>query len=163
MTDYVGDVAMSDQQTAIAASDLLGKRVWANGKGYIYLYCGATATKNTPYRIAYTTGVAATMPASGAFTDGAYVNEVVIPVFRTMASGDTGWFQFFGLVTTAVLPSADYTATYALRVYDGAIAQISAVPTGGNTEFGCVISRLTTGAVTAANIYLFGRQSLGVT
>jgi len=161
-THYLDRQSLISQGLSIDYTDMLGRRAFSGGKGYIYAYSVGTSTAKTPYRICYTAGTAATMPSVAAFTDGAFMNLVVVPT-RTLGAGDTDWFQCEGLIVAMVMPSADYTATYALKVHDGAIAQISAVPTGADTEFGFVNARLSTGAVTAADIFLFGQPALGTT
>jgi len=161
-THYLDRQSLINQGLSIDYTDMLGRRAFSGGKGYIYAYSVGTSTAKTPYRICYTAGTAATMPSVAALTDGAYMNLVVVPT-RTLGAGDTDWFQCEGLVTAVILQSHDYTPTYALRVYDGAVAEIEAVPTGGNTEIGFTNARLSTGAVTAADIFLFGQPALGTT
>jgi hypothetical protein len=141
---------------------LVGHKWEEDGKTFIYARAASTLTALTPYRVHYAPGVAASCPSVGAITDGAFMNLVAIPL-RDVASGDWDAFQIGGLVANVILPSADYTATYALRIMDAAIAQIAAVPTGLDTCFGFVESRASTGAVALATIYLFGREALGAT
>jgi hypothetical protein len=165
MADYVGDIAMSDQTTAIVVGDLLGKTVQAKGKKYIYARAGETLTKNTPYGLIHEglagTTTATSDPAVKALLSGAVQQFVVVPVFRTMADNDTGWFQYQGPCEDMVVPSATYTATYALHLDAGAVTETGAAPTNGDLEFGSVMVGGTT--VTAIDAYLFGRECLSET
>ena len=161
-THYLDRGSLIDQGLSIEPHDMLGRVLHDQGKTYIYAMAAATLTANTPYRICFSAGTATTMPAVNALTDGAFMNLVVVPS-RTLYAGDTDYFQCGGLVTGMILQSHDYTPTYALRVFDGAVTEIEAVPTGGDTEIGFTNARAGSGAVTLADVYLKGIPALGTT
>ncbi len=159
---YLDHVGPMSADLEITPANLLGRTFYSGGKKYIYAMANTTLTALTPYRVCYTAGTAATMPAVGPLTDGVFMNLIAIPS-RTLYVGECDAFQIGGLATTVVMPSFDWTPTYAIQVHDGALTQISSVPTGLNTEIGFTNARLTTGAVTAADIYLYGSAALGTT
>lgn len=164
MTDYVGDIGMGNQETAIAVADLLGMTANCKGKRYIYARAGEALTKNTPYGLIHEGGTGATTtlsdPVVKALLSTAVYQTVCIPTFHTMADNDTGWFQIQGPVVGAVLASVDYTAGYALKVDAGVLTMISAAPTNGATEVGHIMARASTGAVALADIFLYGYRVL---
>jgi len=161
MTDYIGDLSLSDQELATSVADLLGKTMEAGGKKYVYLRAGASITKNVPYSMQHEGGTGATItlsdPCAKALLNTAVKQTVVVPVFRALADNDTGWFQFQGPCTMTVA-SATYTATYALKVDAGVVTQISAAPTNADNEFASVMVGGTT--VTSITAFLFGREAL---
>ena len=161
MADYIGDLSLGDQELAISVADLLGKTVEAGGKKYVYLRAGASITKNTPYSMQHEGGTGATTtlsdPCAKALLNTAVKQLVVVPVFRSIADNDTGWFQFQGPCTMTVA-SATYTAGRALKVDAGVATEIAAAPTNGDNEFASIMVGGTT--VTSITAFLFGREAL---
>ena len=162
MADYIGDLSIGDQETSITVADLLGRTVQAGGKKYIYARAGAALTKNTPYGIQYEGGAGTTTatsdPVVKALLSTAVKQLVVVPVFRTLADNDTGWFQYQGNVDDLVVASATYTATHGLKVDAGVVAGSGGAPTNLDTEFASVRVGGTT--VTSIDVFLFGREAL---
>lgn len=162
MTDYMGDVSVSDQQLVRDPAALLGQTMQAGGKKYIFARAGAALTKNTPYSLQYEGGSGATVtlsdPCVKAVLDTAVKQLVVVPVFRDLADNDTGWFQFQGPVDDMIVASATYVAGRTLKMDAGVATEIAAAPTCGDTEFASIRVGGTT--VTTIDVFLFGREAL---
>lgn len=156
MTNYL-NLPGTDETLSIDYKTLLGKRVQAGGKKYIYARAGAALTAKTPYGLIHEGGTTGTDPVVKALLNTAVKQLVCIPM-RTLADDDCDWFQYQGTVTSMVVASATYTATYALKVDAGVVTQISAAPTNADNEFASVQVGGTT--VTAINAFLFGREVL---
>jgi hypothetical protein len=164
MADYMGDVG-GDQMAVTDPADLLGVIRQERGKKFIYARAGAALTHNTPYGLIHEGGTGATIATSDPVVKGllstAVYQLVCVPVFRSMDDDDTGWFQIQGMVTDMVMPSVDWTATYPLKVDGGALAvSASAVPSNGEKELGHIVKRASTGAVTKADVFLYGIRVL---
>lgn len=74
-----------------------------------------------------------------------------------IASAEWGWVKTRGRVTITVA-SADYTATHALKLHNGAVASTAAVPDGSSPEFAVVLTTVV--ASTSVDSYLFGRDTI---
>jgi hypothetical protein len=167
-THYIDQLSGSDELLQTDYTKLLGKVVQMNGKKFIYARASATLTANTPYTLYYSGGATVGLdPSVRALTDSTTNNLIVIPrqdlAYSAGAGGDTDWFQFQGPCEDVIMPNIDWTATYALLVYDGGLIQTSAAPTNDLTEVGHIMARASTGAVRLADIFLHGRWATGTT
>jgi len=157
VTDYLNESNV-DQQIVSGYADLLGRKKYADGKGYIYAYAGVNLTAETPYVLSCR-ATAGESPAIKAVADDAKKNMVVVPDI-SVSSGDRLWIQFQGPATVTVADTT-YTAGDGLKIHNGAVTDMGAAHSNADEEF----ASITTGGdtTTSLTVYLVGREALGTT
>ena len=127
----------------------------SDGKVYIFAYTHGALTAKTPYVI-YTNEYG---NVTAALSDVAIYTYVAVPN-DTFASGVLAKLQIGGYCADMITPSLTSVVGYALRIYDGAAALVSADFTGAAGQFAALCDATT---ATTHNVMLCGHIILTVT
>lgn len=127
----------------------------SDGKLYVYAQAHGALTAKTPYLvIANEYGF-----ITKAQTDGAFYCYIGVPN-DTYASGDLAKLQIGGYCEDMITPSITSVVGYAVRMYDGAVALVSADYSGTAGQFAALCDATT---ATTHNVQLCGHMVLTVT
>jgi len=128
----------------------------SHGKVWMQAYAHAELTALTPYKIiANEYG-----QITAALADDTKYYYVGVPK-TTVASGATAWLQIGGYVVDMVTPALDLEVGHALKLYDGAVADVGADYTGAASEF--AVATVAGGAVSVQTVMLVPERILSTT
>jgi len=119
-----------------------GKREDAQGKVWIRVLAHDDLTADTPYKVIVNEYGFVT----AAFADETAYCHVGVPD-EDIDSGDVFWAQIGGRCSAMITPSISGTVGYALKIFDGAVADASADYSGAGGEF-CVVRTASTTSTT---------------
>ena len=130
----------------------------ADGTSWLQVVAHGALTALTPYLIFPGQTGYVSAAVTGTSPQYCYIG---VPA-AAVTSGDTCWLQIGGRVTDMVTPALTTTATHALTMDNGAVANSSAVWVGAAAAF-AVVTASSTGAESTQDVYLVGEKILTTT
>lgn len=134
----------------------LQPRYDADGKVWIKAYAAAGAIALTPYELLENEyGYNAT-----ALADNTHTAYFGVPA-TTVASGDIAWFQIGGICEGMITASLSMTIGHAIKIHDGACADVGSDYSGASSEFAIAIATST--SATRQDVMLIPRRITATT
>lgn len=128
----------------------------ADGTVWIQAYAAAGSVAKTPTELLENEyGYNASVLADNTHT--AYFGVPAV----TVASGDVGWYQIGGVCKNMITASLSMTIGHAIKIHDGACADVGADYSGASSEFAIAIATST--SATKQDVMLIPRRITATT